>query len=68
MVQQRLGQLVTQAQRLDTAHVKKQSAQMDFASAEQQMVNQVLILILMDPVSIDYKINCKLKGKLKFSN
>ena len=41
MVQERLGQLVTQAQQLDTAQVRKQSAQIDLAKAEQEVVNQV---------------------------
>ena len=41
VVQERLGQLVTQAQQLDTAQVRKQSAQIDLACAEQEVVNQV---------------------------
>jgi len=39
-VQERLAQLVTEAQQLDTAQVTTQKAQLDLASADQQMVTQ----------------------------
>ena len=40
-VQERLAQLVTEAQQLDTAQVTTQKAQIDLANADQQIVNQV---------------------------
>ena len=42
-VQERLAQLVTEAQQLDTAQVTKHDAQLDLASASQEVVTQVYL-------------------------
>ena len=47
-VQERLAQLVTEAQQLDTAQVTKHDAQLDLASASQEVVTQVYL----DPKSV----------------